>query len=60
MIKLFGWEAKIGKELEEKRSEELVYVWKDKVKPADMLKREIADSCSGYSNPSGQCQQPYS
>ena len=33
MIKLFGWEAKIGKELEEKRSEELVYVWKNEVKP---------------------------
>ena len=59
MIKLFGWEAKIGKELEEKRSEELVYVWKDKVKPSP-FKREVTDTSLGYPNPSQQRQQLYS
>jgi len=48
MIKLFGWEAKIGKELEEKRSEELEYVWKDKVKSVFLLRRGITDASSAH------------
>jgi len=31
MIKLFGWEEKITKRLEEKREEELTWLWKIQV-----------------------------
>jgi hypothetical protein len=31
MIKLFGWESRVAKEVGDKRSEELNYVWKRKV-----------------------------
>jgi len=32
MIKMFGWEGKILKRLTNKRQEELVWLWKTKVK----------------------------
>ena len=31
MIKMFGWEDKMRKTLDEKREEELAWLWKDKV-----------------------------
>jgi hypothetical protein len=31
MIKLFGWESRVAKEIGEKRTEELKWVWKRKV-----------------------------
>ena len=31
MIKMFGWEGKIQKRIDERRQEELKYVWKGKV-----------------------------
>lgn len=31
MIKLFGWEDKVSKKVEEKREEELAWLWKVKV-----------------------------
>ena len=32
MIKLFGWEHKMSETIKRKRDEELVWIWKDKVK----------------------------
>jgi hypothetical protein len=32
MIKLFGWEHKMSETIKQKRDEELVWIWKDKVK----------------------------
>ena len=32
MIKLFGWEHKMSEAIKQKRDEELVWIWKDKVK----------------------------
>jgi ABC-type multidrug transport system fused ATPase/permease subunit len=32
MVKLFGWEHKMSETIKEKRDEELVWIWKDKVK----------------------------
>ena len=32
MVKLFGWEHKMSETIKEKREEELVWIWKDKVK----------------------------
>ena len=32
MVKLFGWEQKMSKTLKEKREEELVWIWRDKVR----------------------------
>jgi len=32
MIKMFGWERKIQQKVNERREEELVWVWKGKVK----------------------------
>ena len=31
MVKLFGWEHKMSETIKEKREEELVWIWKDKV-----------------------------
>jgi hypothetical protein len=31
MVKLFGWEQKMSQSIREKRDEELVWIWKDKV-----------------------------
>jgi hypothetical protein len=39
MIKLFGWEAKINQQVEEKREEELRLVWKRKI--LDMINNNI-------------------
>ena len=32
MVKLFGWEHKMSESIKQKREEELVWIWKDKVK----------------------------
>ena len=32
MIKIFGWEHKMSETIKQKRDEELVWIWKDKVK----------------------------
>ena len=32
MVKLFGWEREMGKTIGRKREEELVWIWKDKVR----------------------------
>ena len=32
MIKLFGWEHKMSEAIKQKRDEELVWIWKDKVR----------------------------
>ena len=31
MVKLFGWEHKMSETIKQKRDEELVWIWKDKV-----------------------------
>ena len=35
MIKLFGWEGKMNKKIQERREEELNWMWKDKVHHSD-------------------------
>jgi hypothetical protein len=32
MVKLFGWEHKMSATIKEKRDEELVWIWKDRVR----------------------------
>ena len=41
MIKLFGWEHKMSEAIKEKRDEELVWIWKDKVKQILQLIKSI-------------------
>ena len=41
MIKLFGWEHKMSEAIKQKRDEELVWIWKDKVKCMLQLVRLI-------------------
>lgn len=35
MIKMFGWERKIQSRIDEKREEELKWIWKARVSPCD-------------------------
>ena len=37
MVKLFGWEHKMSEAIKGKRDEELVWIWKDKVKRMPVL-----------------------